>query len=64
MDFFGYGILGLVYTVLFIWALVDLITSGRRGTDMILWLLIILVLPVLGSILYLILARRGKGLTS
>jgi hypothetical protein len=56
-----YGITGLVYTVLVIWALWDLLTSGRRGSDMVLWLLIIIIVPVLGSILYLLLGRKRLG---
>jgi hypothetical protein len=52
-----YGITGLIYTVLVIWAIWDLLSSGRRGSSRLIWLLVILIVPVLGSILYLLLGR-------
>jgi succinate dehydrogenase/fumarate reductase cytochrome b subunit len=59
--FFDYnGIIGLIILVLDIWAIVQIV-QGRGPTDKkILWVLIILLLPVIGLILWLVLARRAR----
>ena len=53
--FFGAIVLGL-----FIWALIDCLSSKRDSTEKILWILIIILFNVLGSILYLTIGRRNK----
>jgi len=59
--FFDYnGIIGLIILVLDIWAIVQIV-QGRGPTDKkILWVLIILLLPVIGLILWLVMARRAR----
>jgi succinate dehydrogenase/fumarate reductase cytochrome b subunit len=59
--FFDYnGIIGLIILVLDIWAIVQIV-QGRGPTDKkILWVLIILLLPVIGLILWLVIARRAR----
>jgi len=59
--FFDYnGIIGLIILVLDIWAIVQIV-QGRGPTDKkILWVLIILLLPVIGLILWLVVARRAR----
>ncbi len=52
-----YGILGLVHLVLWIWALVDILGSGMSPGNKILWLIVILLLPVIGLILYVLMGR-------
>ena len=54
------GIIGLIILVLDIWAIVQIV-RGRGPTDKkILWVLIILLLPVIGLILWLLIARRAR----
>jgi hypothetical protein len=54
------GIIGLIILGLDIWAIVQII-QGRGPTDKkILWVLIILLLPVIGLILWLVIARRAR----
>ncbi|MFZ5801606.1 MAG: PLDc N-terminal domain-containing protein [Candidatus Omnitrophota bacterium] len=54
------GILGLIVLVLDIWAIVEVVKSSLTMGMKILWIVLILVLPVLGLILYFFLGRK-KG---
>lgn len=54
----GGGLLGLVLLALVIWALVDIVQSGRPDGNKILWALIIILLPVIGLILYVLIGRK------
>jgi len=47
-----FSLIGLVVLVLDVIALVSLLQSGADATTKILWLLLIILLPVLGMILY------------
>jgi hypothetical protein len=47
-----FSLIGLVVLVLDIIALVSLLQSGADATTKILWVLLIVLLPVLGMILY------------
>ncbi len=60
MGFDFNGIVGLIILALDIWAIVNII-QGRGPTDRkILWIVVILVLPVIGLLLWLLLARRAR----
>ena len=37
--YFGYGLLGLIYTVIVVWAIIDLLGSRRSGSTTLIWLL-------------------------
>jgi len=52
------GILGLLVLVLDIIAIVDVIKSSDDGEKKTLWILLILVLPVVGMILYFIMGKK------
>jgi hypothetical protein len=52
---FSYSIWGLLILVLDIIALVSLLKSGADSGTKILWVILIILLPVLGMILYFIL---------
>lgn len=56
-------ILGLfVFIIFWVWALLDLASSTFKKTNWkIAWLLIIVLFPVLGSILYLLLRKDFKA---
>jgi hypothetical protein len=54
------GLLGLLYFVFWIWMLIDAIQNPRFvGNERIVWVLVIIFLPCIGSILYFFIGR-GK----
>ncbi|ALI99035.1 PLD nuclease N-terminal domain-containing protein [Rufibacter tibetensis] len=47
--------------ILWIWSLVDLLTSKFANTiEKLIWLIAVVFIPVLGAILYLIIGRKQK----
>lgn len=52
------GIGGLILLVLDIWAIVKTLESGAPTTNKVLWVLLIILLPVLGLILWLVFGPR------
>lgn len=59
MDAFG-GILGLIILLLDIWAIVSVLRSDSDTGKKILWVLLIVILPVLGLIIWGIMGPRGN----
>ena len=57
MGFEG-GILGLIILALDIWAIVQIFQSGKTPGSKLFWVLIILLLPVIGLIIWLLAGRR------
>lgn len=56
---FGYGgILGLIILIADIWAIVQILQGGGTSGRKLLWILIILILPVLGLLIWLLAGRR------
>jgi hypothetical protein len=53
------GIIGLLILAADIWAIVNIVQSGATTGKKVLWILLILVLPVVGLILWLLLGPRG-----
>ncbi|MDZ4731017.1 MAG: PLDc N-terminal domain-containing protein [Xanthomonadales bacterium] len=53
-----YGVLGLLILILDIWAIMKVLGSGASGGTKILWVLLILVLPVLGLVLWYLLGPK------
>ncbi len=51
----------LVGSALWIWMLVDCLTSDLPSTDKLTWTLVILFLHVLGAVLYLTIGRPRRG---
>ncbi|MBX5439189.1 MAG: PLDc N-terminal domain-containing protein [Thermoflavifilum sp.] len=59
--FLGWGLWGLLTLILWIWALVDIIKSRfESDTTKIIWIVVVILLPLLGSILYLIIGRNQR----
>lgn len=56
-----YELTALIIFVLDIVAIVDCIRSAMDTGRKLLWILLILLLPVLGMVLYFLLAKRPKG---
>jgi hypothetical protein len=60
MGFEVGGLLGLIILVLDIWAIVRTVQSGAETGVKVLWIVVIILLPVLGLILWLFLGPRGR----
>ena len=55
------GIVGLLVLVANVWAIVNVVQSGGGTGKKVLWIVLILVLPVIGFMLWLLLGpRSGK----
>ncbi|HBM89236.1 MAG: PLDc N-terminal domain-containing protein [Parvibaculaceae bacterium] len=48
------GLLGLIILIADIWAIVNVVSSGVPAINKVLWILIILLLPVIGLIIWLL----------
>ncbi|TDF85497.1 PLDc N-terminal domain-containing protein [Pseudomonas sp. H9] len=53
------GLVGLIILVLDIWAIINVLKSGVGMGPKILWILLIVLLPVLGLIIWAIAGPRG-----
>ena len=59
---YQHGLWGLIVLIADIWAIVNILQSGADTTKKVLWIMIVIVLPVVGFILWLILGpRTGKS---
>jgi len=55
----GSGIIGLIILILDIWAIVKVIGSSATTGMKVLWVLVILILPVLGLILWFLFGPKA-----
>ncbi|MFN3802599.1 PLDc N-terminal domain-containing protein [Belliella pelovolcani] len=57
---FGLGIVGLL---IYAYTIYDVLTRsfGARGNDKIVWILVVLFLPLLGTILWFLFGRKGTS---
>jgi hypothetical protein len=53
------GLLGLIVLVLDVWAIIRIVQSGASTGTKVLWVVVILLLPVLGLILWLLFGPKG-----
>ena len=54
------GLLGLVILALDIWAIINVVKSGAETGIKILWILLIVLLPVVGLIIWALMGPRGN----
>jgi succinate dehydrogenase/fumarate reductase cytochrome b subunit len=54
------GLVGLIILALDIWAIINVFKSGASAGAKVLWILLILLLPVLGLIIWAIAGPRGN----
>lgn len=54
------GLVGLIILALDIWAIINFLKSGAETGKKILWVLLIVLLPVVGLIIWAILGPRGN----
>jgi hypothetical protein len=51
----------IITTVIWIWALVDCLQNPRiRGTEKLVWVLVILFLHILGALIYFLVGRQQR----
>ena len=50
----------LISIGIWIYSLIDLLKSSFEKNDKIIWVLVVLLLPILGSILYIFIGRKRK----
>lgn len=62
MFTFGFfGLFGLLCLILWIWAIVDIINSRfREDSTKIIWILLVIFLPFLGTLLYYVIGREQR----
>ncbi|MGM0703196.1 MAG: PLDc N-terminal domain-containing protein [Pseudomonadota bacterium] len=53
------GLLGLIWLIIVIWAVVKVAKSGAGPVGKLLWILILLLFPVVGLIVWLLLGPKG-----
>ncbi len=58
MGFDYGGIVGLIILALDIWAIVTILQGRGRTERKVLWILVILILPVIGLIIWLLAGRK------
>ncbi|MEO0390175.1 MAG: PLDc N-terminal domain-containing protein [Pseudomonadota bacterium] len=58
------GLGGLILLALNIWAIVSIIGSGAGTGAKVLWVLLVLILPVIGFIVWLLAGPRGGRVTA
>jgi len=56
------GLIGLVILALDIWAIINVVKSGAETGIKILWILLIVLLPVVGLIIWALMGPRGNVL--
>jgi phospholipase D-like protein len=54
------GLIGLLILAADIWAIVSIVQSSASTGKKVLWILLVLILPILGLILWFFLGPRGK----
>lgn len=60
MDIEIGGLFGLVILAADIWAIINIFQSGASTGGKVVWILVILILPLVGLIIWLIFGPRGR----
>lgn len=58
MEYAGFG--GFILLVLNVWAIVSIVGSGASTGSKVVWVLLVLVLPIIGFIIWLLAGPRGR----
>lgn len=56
-----YNVAGVIVLLLDIWALVSILQSGATPVEKLIWVILILVLPLIGFILWYLIGPGSKG---
>lgn len=55
------GVFGLILLALNVWAIIKIFDSGASTASRVLWILLILLLPLLGLIVWWLFGPKGKS---
>ena len=59
------GLISLVLFAFWIWMLIDCLTNGGiAGSEKIAWVIVVVLLPLVGSLIYLFVGRPKRRMTS
>lgn len=58
MELLG-GLVGLIWTIIVIWAIIKTVKSSAGGLAKLLWVLALIFFPVLGLIIWLLAGPKG-----
>jgi hypothetical protein len=59
------GVIGLACFALWVWMLIDCLTNnGIQGSEKVAWVLVIVLLPFIGSLIYLFIGRPKRRLAT
>jgi hypothetical protein len=53
-------ILIVLFGIFWLWALIDILKSDFKGSNKIVWLLLVIFIPLLGFILYFLIGKKQK----
>ena len=54
-----FGLLGILCFIFWLWMLVDCLKNPRlQGTEKLIWVLVVIILPFIGSLLYFFIAKE------
>jgi hypothetical protein len=56
---YGYDIVGLLVLILDIYVIIQILSSGADTGAKLLWIILVLILPLIGPILYFLIGRKG-----
>lgn len=56
------GILGLLVLILDVWAIINILGTQATPGSKLLWIVLILILPLLGVVLWYLLGPRAKSM--
>ncbi len=59
MDIQVGGLLGFIVLVLDIWAIINIVKSGTTTGSQVLWVILVLLLPVVGLIIWWLAGPKG-----
>jgi hypothetical protein len=57
----GYDLMGVIVLLLAIWALVGILQSGAAPVEKLIWVIVVLVMPLIGFILWYLLGPGSKN---
>ena len=55
------GLIGLLILIADVWAIINVVQSGASTGGKVFWIILILILPLLGLIIWLIAGPRGRA---
>jgi hypothetical protein len=58
----GYDLVGIITLLLTIWALIGILQSGAQPVEKLIWVLVVILLPIAGFIVWYLMGPGSKAL--